>query len=345
MKIQAVDLFCGIGGLTYGLRQANIEVLAGLDNDESCTIPYEKNNKSKFIPADISDFDFTELKNLYAPDAVRVLVGCAPCQPFSSHSFKNRDKENDERWTLIDYFVEAVRVIDPHIISMENVRGITQTEIYRKFVKSLEDLGYEIDADVVYCPDYGIPQSRSRLVLVGSKLGPIEVPKPTHTKDKYVTVEHVLASLPKLEAGEQDPKDTVHRAKRLAPINLNRIKQSKPNGSWKDWDVELLPACYTRESGKTYVSVYGRMDWKSVSPTMTTQFTNYGSGRFGHPDQDRALTLREGAILQTFPREYDFGDTKSMQRSSRHIGNAVPPRLGFVIGKTITEHIEAYHRS
>lgn len=343
MKIQAVDLFCGIGGLTYGLRQANIEVLAGLDNDESCTVPYEKNNKNKFIAADISDFDFTELKSLYAPDAMRVLVGCAPCQPFSSHSFKNRKKEDDDRWTLIDYFVEAVRVIDPHVISMENVRGITQTEIYKTFVSSLENLGYKIDADVVYCPDYGIPQSRSRLVLVGSKLGPIKVPEPTHSKDMYVTVEDVLASLPKLQAGEQDPKDSVHRAKSLAPINLRRIKQSKPNGSWKDWDQKLLPACYTRESGKTYVSVYGRMDWKSVSPTMTTQFTNYGSGRFGHPDQDRALTLREGAILQTFPKEYDLGDTKSMQRSSRHIGNAVPPRLGFVIGETIMAHAEAYY--
>src|SRR5690606_5252378 len=113
-------------------------VLAGLDNDESCTFPYEKNNKSKFIAADISNYDFLELKSLYAPDAIRVLVGCAPCQPFSSHTFKSRGKNKDDRWTLIDYFVEAVRVIDPHIISMENVRGIMVTDIYKKFVISLE---------------------------------------------------------------------------------------------------------------------------------------------------------------------------------------------------------------
>jgi len=342
MRIQAVDLFCGIGGLTYGLRKAKIEVLAGLDNDESCMVSYEINNKNKFIAADISDYDFSKLKELYAPDAIRVLVGCAPCQPFSSHSFKNKDKEKDDRWTLIDYFVEAVRIINPHVISMENVRGIIKTEIYKKFVISLEELGYNINANVVYCPDYGIPQSRSRLVLVGSKLGAIEVPKATHSKDKYVTVHDVLSKLPKLDAGEQDPKDPVHRAKRLAKINLDRIQQSKPKGSWKDWDDSLLPDCYRKDSGKTYVSVYGRMDWNSVSPTMTTQFTNYGSGRFGHPEQDRALTLREGAILQTFPKKYDFGDTGSMQRSSRHIGNAVPPRLGFVIGKAIVEHVETH---
>jgi DNA (cytosine-5)-methyltransferase 1 len=343
MKIEAIDLFCGIGGLTYGLRKAEIDVIAGLDNDESCLEIYETNNKNKFIAADISEYDFEELKSLYSDDSIRVLVGCAPCQPFSTHSNKQKNRENDERWNLIEYFVEAVRVINPHVISMENVRGLMATEVYNKFVKSLEILGYEVDADILYCPDYGIPQSRSRLVLVGSKLGKIDVPSPTHEKSKYRTVRNVLAELPELNAGDVDPSDPVHRAKHLSKINLNRIQKSKPAGSWKDWPEELLPKCYQKESGKTYVSVYGRMSWNAVSPTMTTQFTNYGSGRFGHPDQDRALTLREGAILQTFPKDYFFGDTVSMARTSRHIGNAVPPRLGFVIGDTIKKHIEHHY--
>lgn len=340
MKIEAIDLFCGIGGLTYGLRKAKINVLAGIDNDETCSVPYESNNKSKFIAADVSDYDFNELKSLYSNDSIRVLVGCAPCQPFSSHTFKVKNKEGDARWTLIDSFLEAVRILDPHIISMENVRGITKTEVYNKFLTSLDELGYQFEAEVMYCPDFGIPQSRSRLVLLGSKLGKISLPVKTHKKEKYKTVRDVLSKLPELEAGGRDVNDIVHATRKLSELNLQRMRQSKPSGSWKDWDESLLPDCYRKKSGQTYVSVYGRMSWDDVSPTMTTQFTSYGSGRFGHPEQDRALTLREGAILQTFPKSYNFGDSVTMTRTSRHIGNAVPPRLGFVIGKAIQKHLK-----
>ncbi len=125
--------------------------------------------------------------------------------------------------------------------------------------------------------------------------------------------------------------------------NLQRIKQSKPNGTWRDWNRKLLPACYKKESGQTYTSVYGRMGWDGVSPTITTQFHNYGSGRFGHPTQNRALSLREGALLQTFPEDYDFGEVKSMTDIARHIGNAVPPVLGEIIGKTIKKHLNEYY--
>ncbi len=132
----------------------------------------------------------------------------------------------------------------------------------------------------------------------------------------------------------------MHKAKRLSDTNIKRIKQSKPNGTWRDWDKKLLPDCYKKDSGQTYTSVYGRMSWNNVSPTITTQFFNYGSGRFGHPTQNRALTLREGALLQTFPENYDFGEIKSMTAIARHIGNAVPPILGEIIGNTIKQHIE-----
>ena len=344
MKIEAIDLFCGIGGLTYGLRQADIDVLAGLDNDQSCQHPYEKNNDCKFISADVSKYDFNEMRSIYSQDSIRVLVGCAPCQPFSSHTFKIKNKENDIRWSLINYFLQAVKVLDPHVISMENVRGITKTEIFEKFVKNVEELGYEIDYEVVYCPDYGIPQNRSRLVLLASKLGKIQVPEKTHSKENYVTVGDIIKKLPKIKPGEIYRKDPIHRAKNLSPLNIERIKQSKPKGSWKDWDERLLPNCYRKESGQTYTAVYGRMSWKEVSPTITTQFFNYGSGRFGHPKQDRGLSIREGALLQTFPEDYDFGEEIFMAKTGRHIGNAVPPRLGFVIGKAIQKHIKSQHK-
>lgn len=339
MKIEAIDLFCGIGGLTYGLRQSNINVLAGLDNDESCSYSYEQNNNCKFIAADIAKYDFSEMQKMYSQDSIKVLVGCAPCQPFSSHTFKAKNKQNDARWNLIGYFIKAIEALGPHVISMENVRGITKTDIFEDFLKEVTKLGYQINYKVVYCPDYGIPQSRNRLVLLGSKLGKISVPEKTHTKHNYVTVGDIIKSLPKIKSGQTSHTDAVHRAKNLSPLNLERIRQSRPKGTWRDWDKKLLPECYKKESGKTYTSVYGRMSWNDVSPTITTQFFNYGSGRFGHPKQDRGLSIREGALLQTFPASYDFGKEGSMTKLGRHIGNAVPPRLGYVIGKAIKQHV------
>lgn len=343
MKIEAIDLFCGIGGLTYGLREANIDVIAGLDNDESCRYAFEANNPgAEFIDADIAKYDFREMKKKYSKKSIKVLVGCAPCQPFSSHMFKSKDREGDLRWNLINYFVEAIKVLKPHIISMENVRGITKTGIFQNFVDTIEDMGYKVSYEVLYCPDYGIPQNRSRLVLLGSRLGVINVPDKTHAKNEYVTVEDVIRKLPKLKPGEVDKTDPVHRAKNLTEINIKRIKQSKPGGTWRDWNKRLLPECYKKKSGASYTSVYGRMSWQDVSPTITTQFFNYGSGRFGHPQQDRALSLREGALLQTFPVNYDFGEDITISKIGRHIGNAVPPKLGSVIGGVIREHVDAY---
>ncbi|OIO18721.1 MAG: DNA (cytosine-5-)-methyltransferase [Candidatus Magasanikbacteria bacterium CG1_02_41_34] len=341
MKIEAIDLFCGIGGLTYGLRKAKIKVLAGLDNDESCAYAYEKNNAAKFIPADISEFDFKNLNKMYTKGSVRVLVGCAPCQPFSSHAFKLRKDASDARWNLLDHFIRGVKVVKPDIVSMENVRGVTKTEVFKNFVCELEKLGYSVDWKVVYAPNYGVPQNRSRLILLASRLGEISIPKETHTKDNYVTVGDIIRELPKIKAGKVSKQDYLHQAKKLEPINQKRMLQSKPGGSWRDWDKNLLPNCYKKDSGQTYTSVYGRMKWEDVSPTITTQFTSYGSGRFGHPEQNRALSIREGALLQTFPIDYDFGDFPA-GKLSRHIGNAVPPQLGVVIGNQIKKHLEMY---
>jgi DNA (cytosine-5)-methyltransferase 1 len=338
-KIEAIDLFCGVGGLTYGLRQAEINVIAGLDNDKSCKFAYEENNNAKYIEADIAEYDFENMKKLFSKNSIKVLVGCAPCQPFSSHTYKAKNKQSDKRWNLIDYFVEAIKVLQPDVISMENVRGLTKTEVFREFVAKIEELDYEVDFDVVYCPDYGIPQNRSRLVLIGSRIGKINVPKKTHGKESYVTVGDIIRDMPKISSGEYSPADPIHKAKNLSALNVERIKQSKPRGTWRDWDPDLLPNCYKKKSGATYTSVYGRMSWDDVSPTITTQFFNFGSGRFGHPDQDRALSIREGALLQTFPSDYNFGYEMPLSTVGRHIGNAVPPRLGYVIGSTIKDHV------
>lgn len=339
MKIEAIDLFCGIGGLTYGLQEAKIKVLAGLDNDQTCKYSYEKNNKSEFITADIVEYNFKKMKKMYSEGSFRVLVGCAPCQPFSSN-FKTKNKTNDTRWNLINYFLKAIKIINPHVISMENVRGIVGTDIFKQFKKKIENLKYKTNHEIVKCPDYGIPQARSRLVFMASKLGEIKIPIKTHQKNNYVTVEDTIKNLPKIKAGETDRNNFIHKVKALSALNIERIKQSVPGGTWKDWDKALLPNCYRRKSGESWTSVYGRMSWKKVSPTITTQFFNYGSGRFGHPKQNRGLSILEGALLQTFPKNYDFGKDISIVKTSRHIGNAVPPKLAFEIGKTIQKHIK-----
>ena len=343
-KIEVVDLFSGVGGLTYGLRKSGLSVLAGLDNDESCSYAYKKNNAAKFISADISEFDFKELNKIYSKDSVRVLVGCAPCQPFSSHAFKLRKDTKDDRWNLLNHFIRGIKIVKPDIVSMENVRGVTKTDVFKNFVGELGKLSYKVDWRVVCALNYGVPQNRSRLILLASKLGEIPIPKETHTKDNYITVGDIIRELPRIDAGEISKQDYLHQAKKLESINQKRILQSKPGGTWRDWDKNLLPNCYKKDSGQTYTSVYGRMAWDNVSPTITTQFTSYGSGRFGHPEQNRALSIREGALLQTFPINYDFGDF-SAAKLSRHIGNAVPPQLGYVLGLAIKDHIKQHGTS
>lgn len=343
MKIEAIDLFCWIGWLTYGLQKSGINVVAGIDNDETCRYTYEINNKTQFINADLKKYSPDNITNLYSKDSLKIIVGCAPCQPFSSHSFKNKFKTTDTRVDLLSYYGKIIDQTLPEIVSMENVRGIVKTDVFKMFLNTLERNNYYIDYKVVHVQDYWAPQNRSRLILLASQLWEIKIPEPTHTKNNYITVKDIIRKLKPIKVGQTSIDDPLHKAKNLSETNLERIKQSKPNGTWHDWDKRLLPECYKKKSGQTYTSVYGRMCWNNISPTITTQFFNYWSGRFWHPTQDRALSLREGALLQTFPIDYDFGEIKSMTTISRHIWNAVPPILGELIGKTILNHINIYY--
>lgn len=342
LNVAAVDLFCGIGGLTHGLIKAGIPVVAGIDIDKTCKYAYEANNDSDFIHADITNLTGREVSDLYPEGCIKILVGCAPCQPFSTHTQKNEKRVEDEKWKLLYSFSKLIQEVQPDIVSAENVPAIARSKVFIDFIAELEDLGYDIFWDKVYCPDYGVPQSRKRLVLLASKFGPINIIPATHSHDEYETVRDRIGKIEAMAAGELSAGDPLHRTSRLGAINLRRIKQSKPGGTWKDWDEDLVSPCHRKESGKSYSGVYARMSWDSLAPTMTTQFYSYGTGRFGHPKQDRALSLREGALLQTFPEDYDFIDPElpfSIKRIGMHIGNAVPVRLGYIIGKSISEHI------
>lgn len=345
MKINAIDLFCGVGGLTYGVQQAGINVVAGFDFEKSCQFAYEKNNNAKFIHKNIKELEDDELLSYYPEDTdVKVLIGCAPCQPFSAYSHRYKDSESKkEKMDLLDYFGKQIRLVKPQIVSMENVPQLRNEEIFKNFLHLLDEEGYEYDYKVAFAPAYGIPQNRKRLLLLASKFGEIHFQDELNEND-YPTVRQAIYDLPRLEAGETNPKDPLHRARKLSDLNLRRIRSSKQGGTWKDWDKVLLPDCYKKKSGASFSSVYGRLEWDKPSSTITTQFPGYGNGRFGHPEQDRALSLREGALLQSFPKSYQFIENKKnyvVGKIAMQIGNAVPPKLGEVIGQSILSHIEA----
>ena len=345
-----VDLFCGIGGLTHGFKVQNFNVVAGIDNDTTCRFAYESNNQATFIAKDIQEIEADAINNLYPPNTkIRVLVGCAPCQPFSKYNHRigrKIEETEDGKWKLLYKFAEIITAIKPEIISMENVPQLVKHDIFHEFIRVLKANNYFVseEANIVYCPDYGVPQKRKRLVLIASLLGPIELIPKTHKKENYVTVKKAIGDLNPLASGETDANDALHRASKLSELNLTRIKSTKEGGSWRDWDESLRLACHKKLSGTTFGDVYGRMKWDEPSPTMTTHCTGIGNGRFGHPEQDRAISLREASIFQSFPPNYKFIDDTSQSLSvaniSRQIGNAVPVRLGEVIAISIKNHLK-----
>lgn len=345
MPVVAIDLFCGVGGLTHGLQLAGVPVVAGIDIEKTCKFAYEKNNNAKFILEDITKISSSELNEYYPKDSIKVLVGCAPCQPFSNYTLRyNKNGKKDNKWRLLYYFLNLVRDILPEVISMENVPQLTKEKVFIDFIAKLEELGYYYSWQIVDCASYGVPQSRKRLVLLASKLGKINLIPPKYDKEHYLTVRDAIGELPYLEDGGIDKIDALHCASKLSSKNKLRIRQSVPGGTWKDWDDNLKLVCHKKNSGESYGSVYGRMEWDKPSPTITTQYYGYGNGRFGHPEQDRALSMREGALLQSFPPDYQFIDPEhriNKRKLGMHIGNAVPVELGRAIGISILIHLHS----
>ncbi|EOS44535.1 DNA cytosine methyltransferase [Lachnospiraceae bacterium JLR.KK009] len=343
MPCAAIDLFCGIGGLTKGLSLSGVDVIAGIDIDESCRFAYEANNHAKFLCKDVSSVHGQDLEPIFPENTVRILVGCAPCQPFSRYSSRYRKEgHTDSKWKLLYSFGRIIRESLPDIVSMENVPNLLHEGIFMDFVGVLEETGYFVDYSIVYCPDYGVPQHRKRLVLLASRLGSIDLVPPIYHPDNYLTVRDAIGYLPEIKAGETDERDCLHCSSALSELNMRRIRQSVQGGTWRDWDDDLKLKCHKKDSGKTFPSVYGRMEWDKPSPTITTQFYGYGNGRFGHPEQDRAISLREGAILQSFPDDYIFLDEEHPAKKRElgtHIGNAVPVELGRAIGESIQLHV------
>jgi DNA (cytosine-5)-methyltransferase 1 len=348
-KPKVIDLFSGIGGLTHGFYLEGFDVAAGIDIDESCKYGFEENNCSKFIRKDIARVTSQELRKLFGKNSVKILIGCAPCTPFSTLNL-NRTvyKRSDEKWAALNSFLRLITRVRPEIVSMENVAALANGQkfpVFNRFVRTLEKNGYQVSYKVVDASKYGVPQRRRRLVLLASRYGPISMIPETRPCDP-ATVRQSIGNLPAIRAGQASQSDALHRASRLSNLNMKRIRATpKDGGSATSWSRALLPKCYRRKKGQSYrFSVYGRMKWDRPAPTMTTSCHILGTGRFGHPSQNRAISLREAARFQSFPDHYRFQPIGKLNASAlaQHIGNAVPVKLARAIALSIKAHLAKF---
>ena len=223
--VHAVDLFCGVGGLTCGLERAGVNVRLGVDVAPTCEYPFTANNKAEFLKKSVNDVKATEIEAVFPEKGLKLLAGCAPCQTFSTYNQKARP--SDKRWWLIMEFARFIEKLSPELVTMENVPGLVKQAVFEDFLGVLKKLKYAVDYRIIDCSLYGIPQHRERLVLLASKLGPIELIPPSGKKVNN-TVRRAIGSLPPLEAGAVHHRDSLHRCASLSDVNFRRIRASKP---------------------------------------------------------------------------------------------------------------------
>ncbi len=339
-QLNAIDFFCGAGGMTFGLKLAGINVLAGIDIDEECRETYELNNQNSiFIHADIKKLTETDLQNkidIKRNDDSMIFIGCSPCQYWTK--INTHKKKSTETKNLLNEFRRFVDYFRPGYIFIENVPGLSgkkEESNLSTFLEFLEINDYKYDFSIINSNHYGVPQNRKRFILIASRvLKNIKIPPPV--KDDSLVVKNFIGEhkgFSKIEAGYKDETNNLHTAASLSEKNLLRLKKTPPDGgnrwSWKD-DPELQINAY-KGKDTIFRDVYGRIYWNKPAPTITTKFIRTSSGRFSHPEEHRGLSLREGATLQTFPNEYVFRGP-NIDSIARQIGNAVPPQLARCIG-------------
>ena len=339
---KAIDFFCGGGGMTCGLRQAGIDVIAGVDFDKNAKETYEFNNPgSVFVHKDVKKLRsnyFEKNLEVQKDDDHLIMVGCSPCQYYSiintDHSKAELSKD------LLMNFARFIEYYNPGYVLVENVPGIETNKetILPKFLKKLENLGYTYIKDVVDMSQYGVPQSRKRFSLIATRLDGVKLrfPEKTITPKTVADVLGEKNGFPKISAGHKDTTDFQHTTAGLNEKSLKRMALTPHNGgsrlSWAN-QLELQLDCYIGKDD-IFKDNYGRMWWDRPAPTITTKFFNISNGRFAHPDEDRAISIREGATLQTFPKEYVF-KTNSIAGAARIIGNAVPCKYAKQLGLLI----------
>ena len=316
LTVKVFDFFSGCGGASRGFQEAGMDIVFGLDWDADAERSFRRNFPSAtFVAGDIRQVDEGSVRKLVdhqRPHPV-LFCGCAPCQPFTRQNTTRPEREADERVPLLLEFLRLIRVCEPDIVFVENVPGIqnvsADSEPLSGFLNGLKDAGYsEPTHDSVSLKRYGVPQGRRRFLLLASRHGRLGLPDETHgpgtDNPDFSTVRDWIGDLPELAAGETDPTVPDHRAARLSQLNLRRIRATPQGGGNRDWPEDLQLTCHKGATG--YSDVYGRMSWDRPASGLTTRCISYSNGRFGHPEQDRAISVREAACLQTFPMDFRF---------------------------------------
>lgn len=339
--IKVVDFFCGCGGTSAGLQKSGMEIIAGVDFDKDAGSTFKENfPKSTFISKDIRQLDVDELKKIVGSkrDFPLLFAACAPCQPFSG--LNSSKSKSDKRLVLLDEFHDFVEHFLPDYLFIENVPGMQKVKDENgplsRFVTFIKKFGYLPEIKVVESRWYGVPQVRKRLVMIASLHNKIFIPEATHGdgKEAYKTVWDSIADLPPLEAGETHASVPNHRSAGLQDINLRRLQATPEGGGRNNWPDELVLECHKNFSG--HADVYGRLSKGSQSAALSTRCTSISNGRFAHPEQDRGISVREAARLQTFDDDFIFEG--SLQSMARQIGNAVPVKLACVFGENFQKH-------
>jgi DNA (cytosine-5)-methyltransferase 1 len=341
------DFFAGCGGTSLGFKQAGMSIVFALDCDADAAMSYRTNfPDAVFCHSDVGKFNGGALTSLLKRgDAPVLFSGCAPCQPFSRQN--NGRSKDDPRRGLLAEFGKLIRKFRPEYLFVENVPGMQRLKggegPLLDFIDTLNDLEYLYDIDAIPALRFGVPQTRERLVLLGSRLAPISLPRQTHGAGALPvsTVRDWIDNLPPIAAGGTHPDDPCHQAAALSKLNLKRIRATPEGGNRDSWPKKLWLNCHRRHSGHT--DVYGRLAWDKPAAGLTTKCISYSNGRFGHPEQDRALSAREAACLQTFPIDYRF--CGNLMSKARQIGNAVPPLMSRAIGLSVVEHYLTYART
>ncbi len=335
----ALDFFCGAGGLTRGFLNVGIEVRAGIDLNEACKRTYEANNRpSRFIPGDLSKMRGSDILPFVhdIPRDELIFMGCAPCQPFS----KQRRKVNRDGGTLLERFGRLVDDFRPGYVIIENVPGIAKVRgnsTYKRFLKRLERAGYCFVHGKLDAKWFGVPQTRNRWVVIACRNGEPSLPDKTHGTEttRFVTVRDAIHGYPRIMSGEQSISVPNHRAAQLSETNLARLAATPLDGGGrKDWPDEFVLDCHREYEGHS--DVYGRMKWDAPSPTLTCKCFSISNGRYGHPEQNRAISLREAAKLQSFADEYVFYG-ESQASIGAQIGNAVPVKMAEALARKLLQ--------
>jgi DNA (cytosine-5)-methyltransferase 1 len=336
---QAIDFFCGAGGMSYGLALAGSKVIAGIDVEDEYKDTYETNNpESKFIHSDIKELTIEQLEelNVERNDDSMIFAGCSPCQYWTQ--MQTEKERSLETKNLLEDFQKFVSYFMPGFVVVENVRGILTNKDASKltgFLDFLQKNNYSVAYDIIDAIHYGVPQKRKRFLLIASRAVK-EIKLPKTDKGNGLNVKDFIGvdnGFPSIGAGHADKSNLLHTTAKLSEKNIKRLRLTPHDGgtrlAWKD-DLELQINAY-KDKDNTYKDTYGRMFWGKPAPTITTKFHSISNGRFAHPDEDRGISLREGATLQTFPKTYVFKGS-GIGSIARQIGNAVPPELARRIG-------------